>query len=347
VSFMQIESVWLYPRAAFHLGERGIGLEETALTLHSDTLFSALCAAWQTLYGDEALTRELLPSKDEEVEDWEPPFLLSSAFPFAGDVRFYPAPLGVIDEDRARDVEWVSEQIFAALLHGEHLQDSFQAQQMHEGTVWPSEAEAERIREAFSLRSFEGERFWAVAKVPRVALDVKTGASEIWHFGRVVFREGCGYHFLILYQEGRIRERLRAALHLLGDLGIGGDRTSGHGLFKPEFSAGPEWALPQSASTFVTLSLLYPKPEEVTPMLNEASRYQLITRSGWIGGIRGTPWRRKTVRMIAEGSRLAGDLIRLWGDLVDVTPEAASAPNLPHHVYRWGFAFPVAVEVRS
>jgi len=33
----------LIPRSPFHFGERGIGLEETSILLHSDTLFSALC----------------------------------------------------------------------------------------------------------------------------------------------------------------------------------------------------------------------------------------------------------------------------------------------------------------
>jgi CRISPR/Cas system CSM-associated protein Csm4 (group 5 of RAMP superfamily) len=33
----------LIAKSPFHLGERGIGLEETSLSLHADTLFSALC----------------------------------------------------------------------------------------------------------------------------------------------------------------------------------------------------------------------------------------------------------------------------------------------------------------
>jgi len=143
--------------------------------------------------------------------------------------------------------------------------------------------------------------------------------------------------------EESFAERVRAALRLLGDIGIGGDRTSGHGLFTPEFSQGPQWAQLQSASAFITLSLVYPKPEETSALLNEASRYRLIKRGGWIGGVRSTPWRRKTVRMVAEGSRLGGDPAQAWGDLVDVTPDDFMALGLPHRVYRWGFAFPVGV----
>ena len=345
---MQIESVRLHPRAAFHLGERGIGLEETSLTIHSDTLFSALCAAWQTLYGEEALTHELLPSKGV-AGAWQPPFLLSSAFPFVNRVRLYPRPLLLeLESDRRFDffdeVEWVSEEIFSALLQGSRPRVDPEEELVHGGSVWLAPDEAELLRERFEVRSLSEERFWAIAKVPRVTLDVKTNASEIWHFARVVFREGCGYHFLVLYRDEGVRERFHAALRLLGDLGIGGDRTSGHGLFTPEFSPGPEWAQSSlRASAFITLSLLYPKPDEVMTLLNEGSRYRLISRSGWIGGVHATPWRRRTVRMVVEGSHLGGDPTQAWGDLVDVTPEDAPALGLLHRVYRWGFAFPVGV----
>ena len=45
----------LCPTAPIHLGERGIGMEETSEVIHSDSLFGALSCAWSTLHGDDEL----------------------------------------------------------------------------------------------------------------------------------------------------------------------------------------------------------------------------------------------------------------------------------------------------
>lgn len=362
-----MESVLLWPRAAFHLGERGIGLEETSLILHSDTLFAALCAVWIMLYGEEALSKDLLPP-DPEEEDWLPPFLLSSAFPFIGSVRFYPRPLvgGLAEEEpggseteqrqlaRLKDVELVSEAIFMSLLAGKHLLPQPEDELLHDGMVWVSAQEAAQLRKEFGVRTLEGEQFWSMAKVPRVALDVQTSASSIWHFGRVNFRTGgwknlqarAGYHFLVRYVDQNFAGRVKAAVRLLGDVGIGGDRSTGHGLFEPVFTVSPAFPVFPDARAFVTLSLLFPKSEQVSILLGESCRYRLVTRGGWIGGLLATPLRRKTVRMFAEGSLLTGSIEhRSWGKAVDVTPQDAGSLGLAHHVYRFGFAFPVGVRV--
>ncbi len=42
---MTLHNVTLEPRGAFHLGERGVGYEETSEMVHADTLFGALCSA--------------------------------------------------------------------------------------------------------------------------------------------------------------------------------------------------------------------------------------------------------------------------------------------------------------
>ncbi len=364
---MLMESILLNPRAAFHLGERGIGLEETSVVLHSDTLYSAICIAWAILYGEEALRHELVPT-DEKQEDWRPPFLISSAFPFAGSVRFYPKPFlpfpvereTEIDESERRqiaklkDVEFVSEEVFVSLLRNEPQLPESNDELPHGGTLWLSAGEADRMREDFGVRSIAAERFWSTVKVPRVTLDVKSGVSNIWHFGRVVFRKTrnenskakSGYHFLVRYLDEASAVRLKAAVRFLGDAGIGGDRSSGHGLFEPVFSTPPAFHIPPDANAFIFLSLTFPKRQQVLSLLGEASRYRWITRGGWIGGALPTPLRRKTVRMFAEGSLLTGNPNQyVWGQAVDVTPENAHELGLLHRVYRYGFAFPVGVRL--
>jgi len=344
---MSVWAVHLRPRGAFHLGERGIGYEETAEWIHADTLFGALCAAWVVLYGEDALTADLLPPRPVPRE-WTPPFVLSSAFPYAGSVRFFPAPLlppPVPDPAAWSDVAWVSDSLFRAWVRREPLDESVR---LHGGAVAMARPEAEMLAQELEDRRLVTDpgsvRLWAQERVARVTLDSTSHASQLWHFGRLQFREGCGLFFLMRILRVK-EERLRAALRLLGDTGIGGDRSAGHGLFEADWSAfDPPWQSPPEARGFVTLAPVWPRADQLVELLADGCRYRLVTRTGWIGSALPSPYRRKAVRMFAEGSVLGGDPHRLWGTLADVTPEATPEPI--HPVYRWGVAFPVPCEVR-
>lgn len=331
---MTVYYVTLEPRGAFHLGERGIGYEETSELVHADTLFGALCAVWSLLYGDAAVSADLLP---DGSPDWRPPFLVSSAFPRAGPVRFYPKPLlpppdG--DVRRWKDVEWVSEAVFRAWLEDKPVpQPVF----VHGGEVALTGPEREAALAELPSRDPEIP-YWKVVRVPRVTLDAASNASELWHFGRLHFAPGCGLHLWVDLH--RLEDRFWTALRVLGDVGVGGDRSAGHGLFTVTHrSEDPPW--PRAADRFVTLSPVYPRKDQVAGLLADGCAYRLVTRTGWIGAALATPYRRRAVRLIAEGSVLAGSSDGLWGSLVDVTPDAV--PDLPHRVYRWGYAFPAGV----
>ena len=336
---VQEEIVYLHPRGAFHLGERGIGLEETADIIHADTLHAALCTAWTILYGEEALVEEWLRPDD-------PPVLLSSAFPFVGPVRFYPRPMllvpGPTEEMEApislKKVLFISEGLLRQHLAGQPYPA---CENLHNGEVLLLAGEAETIRAAVNRTSLEDLRFWQVVQVPRVALDVVTNRSNIWFFGRVTFHEIAGFFFRVRYRTPEVADRFRAAVRLLGDTGLGGDRTSGHGLFTAQFEPAAPLGDPE-ADRFLTLAPLYPPRNQLDQLTGQACRYRWLTRGGWIGAATPTPYRRRTVRMFAEGSLLTGSASALWGALVDVTPTETPEP-LPHPVYRYGFAFPVGV----
>jgi len=338
---MREEIVYLEPRGAFHLGERGIGLEETSPLLHADTLYAALGVAWAMLFGEPAL-----------AEEWfrpEPPVLISSAFPFAGPVRFYPRPYlpvrGPALPFSLKDIAFVSEGVLRRMLAGQPPEEGVR---IHEGTVWMTGEEAEALRAAFGRRELAGERFWARHRIPRVALDLATQTSSLWHFGRLVFREAgphpearAGLFFRVRYRDPASADRFRAAVRLLGDHGIGGDRTAGHGLFVPRFEPADPLGDP-AAPAFVTLAPVYPPRDQIEALLGEAARYGWLTRSGWIGGRLAMPYRRRAVRMLAEGSLFTGDPRGLWGAMADVTPQE-TPEALPHPIYRYGFAFPIGV----
>lgn len=321
----------LRPLGAFHLGERGIGLEESATFAHSDTVYSALCFAWAEAFGREALERLL-----EAWERREPPFIVSSAFPYVRGVRFYPRPLlqppaGEEARQQLKGVRWVSEGVLFRWVRGEASGDDVGI--VVEGELWASREEAAR-----RLLNGGGWRRWYVA---RVALDRVTAASNLYYVGQVSFAQDCGLFLIAAAGEEGPLDRLRQALEALGEMGLGGERSLGLGRFRVEGEG--EWQPPAVAGgAFLTLSLYWPREEEIgAGVLGEGARYRLLRREGWIASPAWPGKRRKWVQMIQEGSLLRGDSGTIYGGAADVTP-AESLPGA-HRVLRVGYAFPIPV----
>lgn len=82
----KLQTISLHFPQGLHVGARAVSQEEAGVHIPSDTLFSALVDIWGRIGGQpDAWIR---PFRNDD-----PPFLLTSAFPFAGKVRFYPAPV--------------------------------------------------------------------------------------------------------------------------------------------------------------------------------------------------------------------------------------------------------------
>lgn len=362
---MKVTLLRLEPRAPFHLGERGVGVEETTELAHSDTVFSALCWTWSLLYGEEGLIGLL-----RRFADGDPPFLISSCFPYAGDLRFLPRPsvrLGRSPEERRRlkKVRFISSSVFAGLAEGEVPGEPILIQ---EGQIWLEKGElsllpastldqsllANYLRERSRLGEMEKptdeeysphcRRLWSIAEKPQVAIDRVTSASEIYHFGEVTFAQGCGPYVLVRFLDGDegLRESFLASLRLLGDEGLGGGRSAGRGLF--ELKEPEDIDLPDAnGDKFVTLSLLNPRDAvELASLLGkEGIAYGLVARRGWVYSAQARNLWRKRVTMFAEGSVLGGTADGRYGRLVKVLDEGGV---VPHDVYRYGYAFPVGVK---
>jgi len=361
---MKVTLLRLKPLAPFHLGERGVGVEETTDLAHSDTIFSALCWTWSLLYGEEALVGLL-----QRFAHGDPPFLISSSSPYAGDLRFLPKPSvpprGFPEERRRlKKVRFVSSSVFARLAEGEVPQEPILIQ---DGQIWLEKGElsllpastldqsllANYLRERSQLGEMEKptdeeyspycRRLWSIEEKPRVAIDRLTSASEIYYFGDVTFAKACGPYFLVRFldEDEGLRERFFGSLRLLGDEGLGGGRSAGRGLF--ELMEPEEMDLPDVKSDrFVTLSLLNPKDAgELASLLDEKGiAYGLITRRGWVYSAQARNLWRKRVTMFAEGSALCGRADGYYGRLVKVLDQGGV---VPHDVYRYGYAFPVGV----
>lgn len=323
----------LRPLSRLHLGERGIGLEETAEFVRSDTLYGALCFAWGEAFGPTAV--------EELTAAWRegrPPFVVLSAFPAVRGVRLYPRPhleLAVSDDSRRKlkDVRWVSEGVLRHWLANEDLEAEADADHPFEH-IWMSRQE---VRSLGRLTSPP----WLREYVAWVALDRVTSSSNLYYVGEVAFAAGCGLFPLARAEREEDLSRLRDALAVLGEMGLGGERSVGLGRFEVERTE--EWDPPTAGGDrFLTLSLYLPTPLELEAgVLGEGSRYRLVRRGGWIASLAWPGKRRKWVNMVQEGSLLRGDPGGLYGQAADVTPREQREGA--HPVLRVGFAFPLPV----
>jgi len=297
-----------------HLGAPGSNVETSSHHLPADSLFGALCNAWLRLYGESALTQELLADGC--------PLRLTSAFPFAGEGEeglFLPRPM-LIHTPNAEDAENVREwrQCFLVSV-------PLWLQAARQQVPSRSAIEEDRAR----LR-----RCLGVEARPRVALDRATSGSALYFCALTHFAKGCGLWFLVDAPDDLL-PRLEGAIRLLGEEGVGGERSSGCGRFRPDFAECPTLAV-QSGSSYCTLSPFHPAPPYET-LPAKALAYSLIQRKGWVASSDAPQARKKATWMFAEGSVFAEPLP---GHLVDVTPR----DDYPHRVFRYAHPWWVPIQ---
>ncbi|PDO09537.1 MAG: type III-A CRISPR-associated RAMP protein Csm4 [Candidatus Reconcilbacillus cellulovorans] len=301
-------------RGPVRIGTGGFGMEGSGLILHSDTLFSALYIAWLRLYGGPV-----------------PKMRVSSAFPRAGGVVYYPRPQlpipGLTPDDALafgkslKALRWVAEPSFFRWIRGA----AFRAEDVH------AMLKAEEVLDKQA----------AVRDRPRAAVDRFGAGTNLYWVGETFFADGDGLTFFAEVPDGEA-DRFCRAVEWLGDEGIGGRRSSGYGAFEPRFSAS--WPFEAAtageaaggsagnAAGYVLLSLYGPNADERRRVVALLQAYHLVERTGWTESVGGQPGlRHRRVVMVAEGSVLREPV---EGGIVDVAPD-----GFPHPVYRYGKAF--------
>ncbi len=354
-----------------HLGALGINLEEAAAHIPSDTLFAALLDAWRRAGGDvDALAAPFVS------DPADPPFLLTSAFPFCGEVRFYPMPVDLTRLMSARTarqrgkeikgVRYLSEGLVRRVLGGEALDAALFPEEggaeaggglcLQGGALWLSAEEAPLLAEGF--RRAEGRRHalrslqvWASERTPRVTVDRVSASSTIYHAGRVRFAEGCGLWFGVAWRRPdaplasggpTFRAAFARALGVLEGDGLGGERSAGYGAFVWREGAAVTLPDPRPDQPAWLLSRYHPRPSELPEALaGEGAAYVLTMIGGWVRSLEGGDQRRRRLLLVGEGSliRAASDPA---GDVVDVRPRYRhAAGDLSHPVYRYGLALAI------
>jgi CRISPR type III-A-associated RAMP protein Csm4/CRISPR type III-A-associated RAMP protein Csm3 len=324
-----------------HVGEPQVGLEGCVDMVSSDTLFSALANAWVTLYGKQSL-QELLATFNRATTEHaaSPPFLISSAFPYLGEEFFFPKPFtqrAHVDEEQLKNVKLKDIKFLPSLLFNQWIAGQLETETFEKSL---KEEEEKRSKRKLSTKEI----------LPRLRLDRLDLASNLYFCGQVYFPEDGGLYFLVKGQE-KVLAQLHEALQLLGELGLGGERSLGLGRFtvrdwkKIHEGHGLHFLVKKTISdAFLTLSLFHPNQSERELWGKRHGEalvgYQLVERGGWVDSpMLRSPLRKKTCRLFSEGSVFQTERGEPRGCLIDVTPEPVN--EAPHHIYRYGFAFPV------
>lgn len=302
---MKLTAVRFKPKSSFHLGTREKWKETTDVFPRSDTLFSAFCHCYLLLYGKEKLESLL----KKFISSPEPPFLISSVFPCYKSTFYFPAPLSFIPyKKELKKIKWFSKEELE-----NHLKDP---EYFHHNSLTPK------------------EMFYKVEYAPGVGLSRLNYRPEkrFFHSGIVFYKREVELFFLIKFNDFQLEKEVNAVWNLLADEGIGGDRSTGKGFFEKPVIEKIEINVPSQANGIYSLSLYYPdiKRDELNGI--EKGFYSLLERKGYIFSMGGKPYRRRSIRVFAEGS-VFPSIPAKRGLLVDITPGVYSL----HRVYRYGF----------
>jgi CRISPR-associated protein Csm4 len=319
---MKCEIVKLFFKSPLHIGEREGLMEDSNFIIHSDTLFSAICNAFRSLYGNKAL-EELL-----NLFIKNPPFFLSSAFPFFKGNLLFPIPLNFKppEEDfkSYKKLQLIPEELWDELCNGKPLRkDDYEFIQDRKAILPRNE-----------VRKLKDKNYciWEEREIQRISLDRITSTSNIFNFREISFKENSGLFFLIDWKNPSFSRKIEASIRLLGEDGIGGDRGIGKGVFTTEFSEY-EINYPKG-NDYLILSLFFPSQDE---MKDFAGIYDFKLRGGYVLSFDNTTRRKKYVRMLTEGSIIKNK--KPIGSFVDITPDGFKG----HRVYRYGYAFSIPI----
>lgn len=337
-----------FGRNPVHFGELGIGMEETSDRVHSDTLFSAWISAYARLFG-KVTVEELLQQFQAETE---PLFRLSSTFIYRQiqekTIYYLPCPI-------KRPINYPDDDLeFAKAYKKLNYLPLEVWQRWYQGEGWKKSDEDELIAKAKAKKGekIDGELTTAgtfsygeatkKGKVPKIAVDRISAATNIYHTNFVYYQGNCGLYFLVEFSDPEFQNTFLNVLKFLGEEGIGGERSSGAGQFKVESSElTDEWqkVVKFDKGNFHSLISLFWEKLLSEDFL-ENSSYELLRRGGWISSSpSGSQRRRKSVQMFAEGSVFQD---QPKGQLANVTPDGFKTDNT-HYIYRSGISMSLSI----
>jgi CRISPR-associated protein Csm4 len=348
-----------------HFGELGIGMESTIERVYSDNLFSAWMSAYARLYPEE-----IEGLFDLFLNNNPPPIRISSTFIYRktseGTIYYLPRPLRFPVNYPAEDLAFFKTYKSLHYLPLEIWQRWYQGEGFNHEDIEELEERAKKGGEGTEGKLaqtglFDYKQAFSTDKVPKIAVDRNTRATNLYHVAFVRFvaegeNERSGLYFLVnICSTGEFwQKRLENALNWLGEEGIGGERSSGAGRFQATWldlsEAGSPWReMIEYSGTPVNYSLISLFWDDNQSFLQELSvnyisSYQLQERGGWIAE---SNIRRQNVRMFAEGSVF---FTQPAGKLINVTPRELRKQDggyKTHPIYRNGISVSLPIKVSN
>ena len=355
-----------FKRSPVHFGEVGIGIEQSSERVRSDTLFSALTNAYARLFGAEEVARLFSLFPNANNPKISPPVKISSTFIYTqieNKYKYYlPCPAKFPPNYPEIDLDFFKAYKKIKYLPLNIWQRWYQETGFINNHNNNNQSDAQELEERTKTKNTDGNltnagvfnysKTYKIATYPKVSIDRRTAATNFYHTGFTQFNcdpaKGSGLYFLLCFSEEnqdleKLEKNLKAALYLLGENGLGGERSSGAGRFEVEYwgKLPPEWQkiVDFGESQHHCLVSLFWRKSLEDEFLNDSS-YELIERGGWIGSpYSGRQLRRKKVHMFAEGSVFA---TQPSGQLAIVTPDGFNK----HPIYRSGISLSLPIKVK-
>jgi CRISPR-associated protein Csm4 len=313
--------------AGLHLNRGRNHYDKTEEYIHSDTFFAALQAVWAKWGEDPALLESTV---------------ISSLFPFFSDHKgqgtryFFPKPfIPHIEDSKApenhakllKKIKWLDQEYFEKLvtntfkLNWSDLQGKF----LSTISIGPISRRSSRIR-------------------TRVARKLNEDTKP-YYIDELYFSENAGLYLLIDKNQDTVN--LERALRMLGDEGIGTDKSSGKGYFTYSVDY-INLQVPENGDFKTNLSLYCPESEEEWGSCTTGKHmYSLVKRGGWLTDNKFKNYRKNEIFMVEEGSLLhhSGKWLPHAGTIKDLAPSILKSRGLNHPVWRSGKSLFIPIQL--
>lgn len=318
--------VRLRPITPWRIGPDSGAREQAAPVYSSDTLYSALCSAFQQLGWAE----EWLDSTVRGISG--PAVRMTSAFPYLRNLLFAPPPVCFWPPAGDGRLRWkgaalLPTSVIAGLLDGQAPSEQDWAIDTQSACLIPARTRGAAGPFRFLRRSHAAVDRICEGVVDPYSVECVQFAPEsgLW----------CAFEFGSHTAYAVWAPKLQAALRLLSDSGFGGMRSRGFGRCRaPLFQSGvlssllfgDQYRTAAGSNAWWTLSLF--SPAEAEPVHWNKGCYHLVTRSG--RGVNGAL--KLSTRLVREGSVLVSPEPPR-GAAINVAPEGS-----PHPFWRAAYA---------
>lgn len=276
-------------------------LSSSDITIHSDTLFSAMCIEALNIGGEEMLNRVVNEVKNGRL-------MISDALPYISDTIYIPKPMCRVS-GKEQDISLKKE--FKKL---EYIPQNKLCEYMR-GEINPIE-----LNNEFS-------KLGSRDLYQKVSLKYDED-NELYSVGTYKFNKNCGLYVVVGYDGDFAEKTTETVMQSLQFSGIGGKRSAGYGRFEYEKSEVPfADMLSSDRGRYMTISTCMAADNELERALDGAS-YKLIKRSGFVQSqtYSDMPLKKRDFYMFSAGSVFKN---KFSGDIFDVSI------NGKHSVYKY------------